>query len=96
MNGVQLIRAERTRQRSRNGEGKSATWDNQHRRGQLAMAAAVYATPPGLRDQSIRRLLWPGNDWPFKPSEDRVRELAKAGALIAAEIDRLLREADRG
>jgi hypothetical protein len=34
-------------------------------------------------------------DWPFdpswwKPSEDRVRDLVKAGALIAAEIDRLL------
>ena len=37
-------------------------------------------------------------DWPFDPMwwrpspEDRVKELVKAGALIAAEIDRLLAE----
>lgn len=55
--------------------------------------------------QLVRHILWPYHaDW-FKPAEypdppwgkhvhrDRkVRDLAKAGALIAAEIDRLLRE----
>jgi len=35
-----------------------------------------------------------GEDWPWeaawwKPSDDPIRNLAKAGALIAAEIDRL-------
>jgi hypothetical protein len=35
-----------------------------------------------------------GKKWPwalnyFKPTEDRIRNLAKAGALIAAEIDRI-------
>ena len=30
---------------------------------------------------------WSPDDW--KPTNDRVRELVKAGALIAAEIDRL-------
>ncbi|MFJ5984269.1 hypothetical protein [Lentzea sp. NPDC092896] len=34
-------------------------------------------------------VLWPWTYEAWKPSDDRVRELAKAGALIAAEIDRL-------
>lgn len=34
---------------------------------------------------------WPwGDEW-WKPSDDPIRNLEKAGALIAAEIDRLLR-----
>lgn len=35
-------------------------------------------------------MLWPWDGLAWKPSpDDRIRELAKAGALIAAEIDRL-------
>lgn len=35
---------------------------------------------------------WPWDDEDWKPTpDDRVRELVKAGALIAAEIDRLQR-----
>ncbi len=38
---------------------------------------------------------WPwSRDW-WKPSEDPVRNLVKAGALIAAEIDRIQRERER-
>lgn len=44
---------------------------------------------------------WPVSQWPWesswwKPSDDPIRNLVKAGALIAAEIDRLqrLKEAD--
>ena len=34
---------------------------------------------------------WPWNVVWWKPTpDDRIRELAKAGALIAAEIDRLI------
>lgn len=43
-------------------------------------------------DEFIPEVLWPwgGIDW--KPSEeDPIRDLVKAGALIAAEIDRLQR-----
>lgn len=36
--------------------------------------------------------LWPWHPSWWKSSRDRVRELTKAGALIAAEIDRLQRE----
>lgn len=35
--------------------------------------------------------MWPWSDEKWNPEPDnRIRELAKAGALIAAEIDRLL------
>lgn len=38
---------------------------------------------------------WPwATDW-WKPSDDPITNLVRAGALIAAEIDRLLREATR-
>jgi hypothetical protein len=35
--------------------------------------------------------MWPWDNKYWKPSEDKVRNLVKAGALIAAEIDRLQR-----
>lgn len=37
---------------------------------------------------------WPWRDEDWKPSNDRVANLVKAGALIAAEIDRLQRSAE--
>ena len=37
----------------------------------------------------ISKMAWPFDDEWFKPSIDPVRQLTKAGALIAAEIDRL-------
>ena len=37
--------------------------------------------------------MWPWNGSYWKPTpDDRIKELTKAGALIAAEIDRLLNE----
>jgi hypothetical protein len=83
---VEMIAEERRRQVE--AEGWSPEHDAQHVRGELARAAAVYAIPPDRRDPSIWSYLWPG--WDYKPSpQDRIRELVKAGALIAAEIDRL-------
>lgn len=35
--------------------------------------------------------LWPFNPEAWRPSPSRLKELVKAGALIAAEIDRILR-----
>jgi hypothetical protein len=75
-------------------EGWTAEHDDAHVDGDLAIAAACYAMPPGRR---WRRdpgppALWPWSPGWWKPTpSDRIRELAKAGALIAAEIDRLLR-----
>jgi hypothetical protein len=84
--GVEMIAAERQRQLE--AEGWSPEHDAEHVRGELARAAAVYAIPPDRRDPSIWSYLWPG--WEYKPNaDDRIRELVKAGALIAAEIDRL-------
>lgn len=89
--GIWLIRNERLRQV--NEEGFSAEHDDCHAEGQLAHAAACYADAPGLGSaEGEPPTTWPwADDW-WKPCpNDRIRELAKAGALIAAEIDRLLR-----
>lgn len=79
-----MIAAERQRQVAE--EGWTPEHDDQHREGALAMGAIGYLT--GDRSD------FPAS-WNFKPG-DRVRELAKAGALIAAEIDRLQRTGDDG
>lgn len=83
--GVELIATERQRQIE--VEGWTPEHDAQHKGGELALAAAVYAVPNHLR--GILMVLWPwAPEW-YKP-KDRIRDLVRAGALIAAEIDRLL------
>lgn len=99
MTGVERIAAERKRQIDE--EGCTAQHDDDWIDGELAGAGAAYAQvahrqiasghhagmaaqPPG---QTWR---W-GHEW-WKPDEDPIRNLEKAGALVAAEIDRLLRE----
>ena len=95
-NGVELIAAERRRQVR--VEGWTAGHDDEHEEGELARAAACYAMPPATREMAkgqyfkIRTAVWPWDQEWWKPTpNDRVRELVKAGALIAAEIDRLQR-----
>lgn len=91
--GSELIAAERRRQME--AEGWTPAHDAEHSIDALALAAISYATPPGTRDRSDSSPHWPPVSWPWadrfwKPTPDnRVRELVKAGALIAAEIDRL-------
>lgn len=95
--GAELIAAERERQVSE--EDWTPEHDDQHDVGELATAAACYAEerwPDGERIPSN----WPFEDEAWKPAPDqaethepRIRELTKAGALIAAEIDRLQRAA---
>jgi hypothetical protein len=93
--GLAIVR-ERHRQIAE--EGFSVRRDRQLFTTELALAsqayvaAALYAQatgqPLGLAPDS-----WP---WPaelFKPSADPARNLEKAGALIAAELDRLHRDA---
>ena len=88
--GVDLIAEERQRQVE--SEGYSPQEDANYVKGELADAAACYA---GLtvRDHPLSFRVpntWPWNRDSWKPvPNDRVRELVKAGALIAAEIDRL-------
>jgi hypothetical protein len=60
--------------------------DDQWRKGELAAAAVCYAYPALVK----AAFLWSFNHTYWKPTPDnRIRELEKAGVLIAAEIDRL-------
>jgi hypothetical protein len=95
LNGAELIYRERNRQLRE--EGWTAEHDDLHNQGELAMAAACYALTEFNRDEEMYRLTppqWPWEAKWWKPTpHDRIRELVKAGALIAAEIDRIQREA---
>jgi hypothetical protein len=96
MSGIELIAAERERQVSQ--EGCTPEHDDLHKDDELAVAAAIYAAPGYERSNKPRirgaiMEFWPWDISWFKPNRnDRVRELVKAGALIAAEIDRLQRQ----
>jgi hypothetical protein len=99
--GIELIAEERKRQIKK--EGFSSARDSvRHKGGELTDAAICYATVGSaqLRGSSVEE--WPvdmfGNDthtdWPwedqwYKPSPHAERNLVKAGALIAAELDRI-------
>lgn len=95
--GIELIKTERQRQVSQ--EGWSAEHDAQHREGELIDAAKAYidiAWEYVAGDLYSDDQLQVPSNWPFeaswwKPSEDPIRNLVKAGALIAAEIDRISR-----
>ena len=89
MNGAERIAAERKRQIEQ--EGWSLERDRElYQADQLALAAISYALPDRIRVISYQGcpLMWPWDSEWWKPG-DRIRELEKAGALIAAEIDRL-------
>lgn len=80
--------------------------------GQMALRTAYWRrlTPPSPPRRDLihsfggvqvkidaARWLWPWEHRWYKPTpEDRVRELTKAGALIAAAIDDLLRSEEAG
>lgn len=96
MNGAERIAAERRRQVEVEG------YDAEHDRGhadELAKAGACYAahehmpfrimTGDGWAKTVPTGWPWDGTYWRPTP-DDRIRELVKAGALIAAAIDDLL------
>jgi len=95
MTGIELIEAERQRQIS--SEGWNEAHDDQHWNGELCAASACYAkdvacTLGGLINYETAPDGWPWDAEWWKPTpEDPIRQLTKAGALIAAEIDRLQR-----
>lgn len=111
LTGSDLIAAERQRQVA--AEGWSNAHDDEHASGEMAMAAACYATPIPIRaemnapckycnsieecDHVFRPREW-RDPWPFDAKWDkrgkhgRIRQLVIAGALVAAEIDRLQRK----
>jgi hypothetical protein len=98
MTGAEMIVEERKRQIE--VEGWTPNHDEQHSLGELSAAAICYAAkannqPPVAGILGAYRVpqLWPWATKWWKPSpRDPIRMLVKAGALIAAEIDRLLRK----
>jgi hypothetical protein len=87
MNGIERIAAER--QRQINVEGFDAEHDDEHVGGELVAAATSYLQSDVTEAVDF---YWPWDRSWWKPTPNRIRELEKAGALIAAEIDRLLRD----
>lgn len=87
LDGAAMIARERRRQIVEEG------YDEDHDRygtGELSRAAACYA----LGERGLVPADWPWDAQFWKPTpNDRVRELTKAGALVAAAIDVLLAEA---
>jgi hypothetical protein len=93
-NGAQMIAHERHRQLTELG------WTPQHDaefdQNEMAYAAACYAIYPGMVHANMQFIgdveypkMWPWAAKHWKP-KDAVTDLVRAGALIAAEIDRLL------
>lgn len=94
--GVQLIATERSRQVT--NEGHTAEGDR-HQGDLLARAGVEYANvavsvlrsgPDAAHFDPPLRWNWPWSNEFWKPSEDPIRDLTKAGALIAAAIDSLI------
>ncbi|MCK5133206.1 MAG: hypothetical protein KAR40_13775 [Candidatus Sabulitectum sp.] len=98
--GIESIAIER--QRQIDAEGWTPSHDDEHVHGALSAAGASYAMNASENiDRAIVGVvdtIEKPNDWPFLPKfwkptpKDLVRQLAKAGALIAAEIDRINRD----
>ena len=97
--GAERIKSERLRQMT--DEGYDAGHDLTHASGELNDAAICYAKAAAKQargeSHAYLKLMveagevrWPWEDEWWKPSADQIRNLEKAGALIAAEIDRLL------
>lgn len=93
--GSEMIAVERERQISK--EGYSHAHDDAHDKGELADAAEAYlGDVRHIRNGhnivvAFRPALFPWSRREWKPSDDPIKNLVKAGALIAAEIDRLER-----
>jgi hypothetical protein len=104
MTGLERIATERRRQEMI--EGFDAKHDDDHVVDELAWMAAAYAAPEPIELVMDGSDPWPhgvdldkrprGHDGGIMPNSsvtlaERVHQLEKAGALCAAEIDRLLR-----
>lgn len=98
MNGVDLIAEERKRQA---GKGFGACHDDYHDDGSILTAAGriIYDLEGGTHESDPEDEVDPDATWPERLSahvvkkygDDRIRRLTIAGALIAAEIERLQR-----
>lgn len=86
--GAELIAAERRRQVE--AEGWTPEHDAEHTEGDLIEAAIAYAVEAAPTPLAPEGWPWPWHADYWKPTADPARNLIKAGALIAAELDRLL------
>ena len=99
MTGAELISQERKRQID--DEDYSAEHDDKHTTGELVMASACYIydyyghieiTEHRAFYRNFAQDRWPWDSYYYKPTpKDPIHQLKIAGALIAAEIDRLQR-----
>jgi hypothetical protein len=84
--GIRAIAEERVRQIAE--EGWSAEHDDEHSDGQMGYAAMCYLREALGMDGIFD---WPWDEEWWKPADNQLRNLEKAGALIAAEYDRIYR-----
>lgn len=92
MNGTEMIAAERQRQIE--SEGWTPAHDDEHSKEELSIAAMFYVVPDYCYKYATKYIPWPWHrDWLKRGKHSRIRQLVIAGALIAAEIDRLQRAA---
>ena len=88
--GIELIAEERE------NHTHTASHDDTHQHAEIASAGRCYlghaiGLAYGMPRQTSVPREWPWERTAWKPSETPIHDLVKAGALIAAEIDRLLR-----
>lgn len=90
---IALIISERERQIS--VEGYDCNHDDAHVDGELASAAIAHLIEAGTYTTAGHKGsdYWPWED-SYKPAASQLQNLVKAGALVAAEIDRVLRSLD--
>ncbi len=97
LSGAEQIAAERAAHTTR--EGWTTKHDDAHVNVEMGRASHRYLThainQAGWRTGHWGELMWPWASKWWKPSPDPIRNLVKAGALIAAEIDRLQRLATK-
>ena len=91
--GSELIAEERQRQIEK--EGWTPEHDDEWKNGEMAMAAMAYTYSRFIPSKDVLVLYWPWDKKSWKP-KDAIRDLVRAGALIAAEIDRLQRRGGDG
>lgn len=96
--GVAVILDERLRQIWE--EKFTFEHDDRHNAGELNAAAICYAAVAHRHYEANTIFMVKPDSWPWgigtwKPSDDQIKNLVKAGALIAAEIDRLQREKEK-
>jgi hypothetical protein len=91
MSIIEEIATERRRQIE--AEGWTPEHDDEHANGEMARAAACYATGRQIIEGGPTHFdniahLWPWSDQWWKPSADPRRNYIKAAALLVAEIER--------